>query len=154
MSKHKMETGPVMKRLMGRTSRIAMIAVVMAALGALGIHARPWIGQRLMPKSPVAANNPATSMVPQTGAVSTTLKSNGFQPAAVTRAGQFTLSISNQSGVDGLSLVLKRDSGEQVRQISMPAGTSTWSDVIDLPAGGYTLVEVNNPAWLFHITVQ
>jgi hypothetical protein len=139
---------------MGSKVRIVVTALVLVVISALAINARPWLGERLLAKSSSRTNMTAIQPVVQSGMVSTTLKSVGFEPASTTIGGAFTLSISNQSGVDGLNFVVKRDSGEQVREINVPAGTLSWSGVIDLPAGGYTMMEVNHPAWLYHITIQ
>lgn len=88
-------------------------------------------------------------------AVSVTVNANGFAPSEATcAAGNLNLSVSNQSGTEGLTLRLMRDSGELVQEIAMPQGTQQWSGEVMLSSGGYTLMEANHPAWLFHINAQ
>lgn len=87
--------------------------------------------------------------------VAVTVTATGFTPPEITlSAGSFNLSVTNQSGTDGLAMKLMRDSGEVVQEFTLSQGTQQWSGEVTLSAGGYTLTEANHPAWLFHITAQ
>jgi hypothetical protein len=93
----------------------------------------------------------------QTQAVSLTLGPNKFAPASVTRAaGPFRLEVTNQSGAQAFTLQLKRDNGGGgVHEWRVQSGAGqTWSETVELAQGGYTLSVAENPACLFHITVQ
>lgn len=91
----------------------------------------------------------------QTGTVSVVLGPDGFAPASVTHAsGTFSLAVENQSGAEEITLRLKHDGSGQVGEWTVPSGTQTWNQTVELAPGGYMLSEANNPAWLFHITVQ
>ena len=87
--------------------------------------------------------------------VAVVINAEGFTPSEATRAaGSFTLAVTNQSGAEGLTLRLTRDSGELVQEIAVGAQAQQSSVEVSLPAGGYTLTEANHPVWLFHITAQ
>ena len=92
----------------------------------------------------------------QTAQVSVTLRFEGFDPEETTvQAGRFLLAVSNQSGAEGLVLRINRDeTGELVRELTVPAGSQDWSAEVELGAGGYLLSEVDHPAWLLHIIAQ
>src|SRR5947209_10846866 len=125
----------------------ALAAVVVAAIvvvSAVGISARAWLGQ---PRATAAAGQGIEE-------VGITAKQDGFTPAQVTRAaGRFRLTVTNQSGKDGLTYRIYKPGGEEVYR-GQPTGSADWSEEFDLPAGQYVFSEVNNPAWLFYITVQ
>lgn len=136
-----MSTEPEKKRKLLHTvsNNLVRVVVVLGALSlcsTLAIGARAWF---------------ATTV----DAVSITVNAGGFAPSEATcAAGSLNLSVSNQSGAEALTLRLTRDSGELVQEISLPQGTSQWSGEVTLSSGGYTLMEVNHPAWLFHINAQ
>jgi hypothetical protein len=56
--------------------------------------------------------------------------------------------------VQGLTLQLYRSNGALVRETSIEQGSTSWSDVVNLEAGSYTLIADHNPAWTFNIQVQ
>jgi hypothetical protein len=41
-----------------------------------------------------------------------------------------------------------------MRELTVPVGESSLSEELDLVQGGYVLRAVDNPAWLFHLTLQ
>ena len=69
-------------------------------------------------------------------------------------AGRFTLRVDNQSERSGLTLRLVNEGGQTVRETQIAEGATEGSMALDLAAGRYTLVVVNYPAWLFHLTAQ
>lgn len=87
--------------------------------------------------------------------VTLTLRADGFTPAEMTRpAGRFLLTVDNRSGVEELILLLTREDGERVRELRIPPRMLDWNEMIDLPAGHYTLREANHPSWVCRITAQ
>lgn len=116
--------------------KLLLIAAVLVLFSTLTIGAHAWL------RAPLET-------------VSITVHATGFSPSEVTRAaGSFNLSVTNQSGAGELLLRLTRDSGELVREFSVPQGAQQGNAELELSAGGYTLTEANHPAWLFHITAQ
>jgi hypothetical protein len=98
---------------------------------------------------------PAPASPVQSEKVVTILRSSGFEPDAVTRTGgQFTLVVANRSGMNELRFLLKRSTGEQVREITVAPGTLEIKEPVDIPAGTYYLVEATHPSWVFHLTIQ
>ncbi len=127
---------PAVRILPQRRVRAVLLISAVLLCSTLTIGARAWL------RAPVET-------------VSVTATAEGFAPSEVTRsAGSFNLEVLNQSGAEGLTLKLMRDSGELVREMVLPPGAQQWSEEVDLPVGDYTLIEANHPAWLFHITAQ
>lgn len=102
-----------------------------------------------------AESAPGAAVTPAAGDVNVTINDRGFDPeSTVHAAGQFRLVVNNQSGVEGLTLKLNYERGGNISEMNIPAGSSSWSQELDLQPGTYILTEANHPAWLFHITVQ
>ncbi len=88
------------------------------------------------------------SIVQEPDEVVLTLKPEGFIPAEVTRdPGRFQLSVDNRSGVEELTLHLKRSDGTQLREMRIAPG-SDWSELLDLAPGNYTLSEASHSNWV------
>ncbi len=84
-----------------------------------------------------------------------TLTAEGFTPAEVTRTtGRFQLSVDNRSGVEELTLHLKRSDGTQLREMRVAGGGGDWSEVFDLTQGSYTLSEANHSNWVCQIIIN
>jgi hypothetical protein len=135
--------------------RIAGTIGLLLVFSGLVIGARLW----WVPAVAVASLKPATTTAQstaQTGPINVVLGQHGFVPASVVHtSGAFNLVVENQSGVEVITLRLRRDGvAGQVGEWMVPSGTQTWNQTVELASGGYMLSEVNNPAWLFHITVQ
>lgn len=130
----------------GRVSRrLVTAAALLALVPALGVFVRP---------KPAAVGR-YLGLAAQAEAVSLTLRAESFDPVRVSRdGGAFTLSISNQSGQDGVTLHLYRSDGERVREINIAAGSSGWSEAVSLTPGSYTLVAPDNPAWSCNLKIQ
>jgi hypothetical protein len=137
MSKEQTTAQEALRRQQGSRGRgLILIVAALLLLSTLTIGARAWL------RAPLET-------------VSITVHATGFAPSEMTRAaGSFNLAVANQSGAGELSLRLTRDSGELVREFSVPQGAQQGSAELELSAGGYTLTEANHPAWLFHITAQ
>jgi hypothetical protein len=77
-----------------------------------------------------------------------TLRPEGFDPAEVVRpAGRFMLSVDNRSGVEKVTLILKRGNGSKVVEVKVHNGNGDWGELIDLQPGRYTLTEADHPGW-------
>ena len=77
-----------------------------------------------------------------------TLRPEGFDPAEVMRpAGRFMLSVDNRSGVEKVTLILRRGNGSKVIEDKVLNGNGDWSELIDLQPGRYTLTEADHPGW-------
>lgn len=127
------------------TVSIAAIVILILALAVL-VWSKPLVVKRYLGLG---------AAQPQQADISLTLRSNGFDPASVQRgAGSFTLAINNQSGTNAVTLNLYRSNGEKVREISITAGTTEWSDAVSLTDGNYTLVAPDNPAWTCHFDIH
>src|SRR5437588_6709699 len=134
----RMLSGNNMSNATRRSTRAALVVLLLAVIVAVTAS---WRGSHAQVQPPSEAR--------------TTLHSTGFDPAHVTcAAGHIKLAVANESGTDGLTLRMKRMGGDVVREDQMPAGSSEWTGEYDLSAGNYVLSEVNNPAWLFYVTVQ
>ena len=83
-----------------------------------------------------------------------TLTPMGFEPAEVTRpAGRFLLAINDRSGQGDSRFVLRRSTGEQLREFRV-AGTPRkheWREVVNLPPGRYLLSDGDNPEPVCHL---
>jgi hypothetical protein len=133
----------VAQTVRARLGRGALITLTLLVFGSMAAGA-------------LAGYRAIRSRTEQTQSVTVVLSAEGFQPAEITRpAGQFTLLIESQSRSGELVLQLKRDGAREViREIRVPEGATSWSEELELAAGGYNLRAANNPAWLFHLTVQ
>ena len=82
------------------------------------------------------------------------LRSDGFKPNEITRPpGRFLLALQNHSSEEELSLVLKRETGDAVREVRMARKQSKFKDLLNLPPGRYVLVETKHPDWTCTITI-
>jgi len=133
------------ERLMKMMNKVPLRSVVAVALllllaGAVVLGASAWLRPH-----------------PQAETVSVELGSSKFTPGSATRGpGLFLLEVTNRSGRQAFTLQLRRDNGgDIVHEWGVQAGEGqTWSETVDLPQGGYNLSLAENPACLFHITVQ
>ncbi|HEY0324118.1 MAG TPA: hypothetical protein VGC66_24445 [Pyrinomonadaceae bacterium] len=135
---------------------IASVILLLIFISVAGIAAGAWSlsagGAKRLP-IPSCAAPPAS----QVETVSVVLGTRAFTPASTTRAaGAFRLEVTNQSGAQEVTLQLRRDNGGAlVQEWRVQSGAAqTWSEVIDLAQGGYTLSVAENPACLFHITLE
>ena len=80
--------------------------------------------------------------------VTLTLRSEGFDPSEIMRpAGPFMLSVDNRSGLDKVTLALRRGDGNKVLEIKVLDRYGDWSERIELQPGRYTLSETGHPDW-------
>ena len=83
------------------------------------------------------------------------LRSDGFKPNEITRPpGRFLLALQNHSSEEELSLVLKRETGDSVREVRMAKRQSKFKEFLHLPPGRYVLVETKHPEWTCTITIK
>jgi hypothetical protein len=83
-----------------------------------------------------------------------TVTPTGFEPAEITRPqGRFMLAIDNRSGLDAIDLYLEREKGNRVGGALKRKAKLAWRQVIELPAGTYSLRAANDESWQCRITL-
>ena len=135
-----------------RLCRSSIAALAMMAIITVSVLA---VGTRRGDRSATSVGGLTPQPTPQIiEEVTLTIREEGFTPAELTRpAGRFLLSIDNRSDAEEFTFLINLN-GKRMRQIRVQRGTLDWSELINLPAGHYTLTEVNHPAWVCRITVQ
>lgn len=82
------------------------------------------------------------------------LRSTGFSPREITRPqGKFLLAVDNRSGLDQVTLVLKREAGARLRDKPMSKDKSRWREVQDLHPGNHVLTERAHLEWVCRIMI-
>ncbi len=80
---------------------------------------------------------------------------HGFMPATIIRpSGPFLLVVDNQSGLPAITLLLSADISVPLRSVLVQREQRYWSEIVDLPAGNYTLREATHPRWVCDITIR
>ena len=129
-----------------RSGRVRAIRLLLVASFSLLL---PGVG-RLLPAAadgPLSAGKVAARQE-EPEEVTLTLHPDGFNPTEVVRpAGRFMLSVDNRSGVEKVTLILKRGNGRKVIEIKVLNGNGDWSELIELLPGRYTLTEADHPSW-------
>ncbi|HEY3104511.1 MAG TPA: hypothetical protein VGJ69_13040 [Pyrinomonadaceae bacterium] len=94
--------------------------------------------------------NVSTNLV---GAERITLRATGFEPSEITRPpAPFLLAVDNITGMGDMSFRLLQRNGLQLRDF--PANRKfRLRQIIELPPGQYSLVVVDHPDWVCHITI-
>jgi len=132
-----------------RLNKTAGPVLLIVLIGTAAVASAHFISAALAKKVPEAAGvaqpvQPPNMLEPQR----ITLTPMGFEPAEVTRpAGRFLLAINDRSGQGDRSFVLRRNTGEQLREFRL-AGTPRkheWREVVNLPPGRYLLGDGENP---------
>ncbi len=122
-------------------TRLFMVGFVSLLLLAAGRPAPTAAGRGLSPdKAPALPEEPDE--------VAITLRQEGFDLEEVVRpAGSFMLSVDNRSGVEKVTLILKRGNGSKVIEVKLFNGNGDWSELVELQPGRYTLTEADHPSW-------
>ena len=95
-----------------------------------------------------------TATVTKIDSLHLTLRTTGFEPAEITgHAGRFLLAVDNKTESNDVTVQLADASGASLRQVAMPLNKARWREVVNLPAGNYTLAEINHPDRICHITL-
>jgi hypothetical protein len=82
------------------------------------------------------------------------LKKLGFVPREITTAaGDYQLSVNNQSGVSEVSLGLEREHGARLHEARVKKERLRWRQNVRLTPGVYRLTEANHPDWVCRIVV-
>jgi hypothetical protein len=82
------------------------------------------------------------------------LRPDGFEPTAVSwPKGRFLLAINNHSGVNDITLLLDREVGGRVKEVTLKMRKQRGVGMLDLPPGNYVLTEANHPGWVCRITI-
>jgi hypothetical protein len=127
----------------GRVGAALLLSIVSFSLLLLGARGLPpAVAERALSADKVLAHQEEPEEV------TLTLRSDGFDPAEVMRpAGRFMLSVDNRSGVDAVTLILRRGNGSKVVEIKVLNGHGDWGESIELQPGRYTLIEADHPSW-------
>jgi uncharacterized cupredoxin-like copper-binding protein len=132
--------GPVLLIVLIATAAVASAHLISAALA------------KKVPKAAAVAQSIQPPNMLETQRI--TLTPMGFEPAEVTRpAGRFLLAIKDRSGQGDSRFVLRRSTGEQLREFRV-AGTPRkheWREVVNLPPGRYLLSDGDNPEHVCHL---
>ena len=76
------------------------------------------------------------------------LTPTGFEPNELERsAGKFILGIDNRIRSEEFSFEVVQENGHKVRQLKLPKGEIRLRKMLNLPAGRYSLREVDHPEW-------
>ena len=80
----------------------------------------------------------------------------GFEPKQIRRAAgtPFLLLVENRSGAPVVSLALNSSARLPLLTTPLPREKRLWSDVLNLPAGIYTLKETDHADWICTIVVE
>ena len=83
-----------------------------------------------------------------------TITRRGFEPREINRpASRFLLMLENRSELAAISLQLKREDGEVIREVRLTREEPDWNAVLALSAGRYLLTEARHPRWVCRITI-
>ena len=132
---------------------LSAIALVSArtrtnASSAKDAVAKPAIAERAVQSPPATAKQRIEGEIVR-------ITPHGFEPRQITRgAGPFLLVVENSSGLSAVSLLLNIGVGSPLRNALVRREQRTWSDIVDLPPGTYTLREVTHPGWVCNITIR
>lgn len=131
-----------------------VIGLSVAALG-LALLLSVWSGSASAVKH--RANLPEVS--PQSAnlleAELLVVRADGFHPREITRPpGRFLLALQNHSTADELSLVLRREGDNSMREVRTSKKQSKSRQFVDLSPGRYVLSEANHPDWSCTIIIR
>jgi hypothetical protein len=91
---------------------------------------------------------------PQAEFLPVMLRLGGFVPREISRpAGEYVLSVNNQSGVPEVELRLQRENGERVHEAKVLRRKPYWRQLVRLTPGTYLITEASHPGWVCRITV-
>jgi hypothetical protein len=80
---------------------------------------------------------------------------NGFSPATITHhAGNILLVIHNETGQNHVTMHLKNSAGGIVHDVPVISTRQDWHELVNLPAGQYTLIEDGHSNWTCQITIK
>ena len=132
--------GPVLLIVLIATAAVASAHLISAALA------------KKVPKAAAIAQSIQPPNMLETQRI--TLTPMGFEPAEVTRpAGRFLLAINDRSGQGDSRFVLRRSTGEQLREfrVAITPRKHEWREVVNLPPGRYLLSDGDNPEHVCHL---
>lgn len=79
---------------------------------------------------------------------------DGFDPKNITRpGGRFLLAINNRSGLEELTVQLRREDGTLLREARVNRKQPNWRSIVNLPEGTYQLTEANHSDWVCRIVI-
>ncbi len=132
---------------------LGALVAICVAIGVLSVSARIWNARQ-------NTNGVSTSSPTQEPsrskriAVRTTIYPTGFEPEEFNcPAGRVHLYIRNRTGLEDVSVILEKVSGERVHDVRMKDGELDSSQIVNLAPGQYRLREANNSTWVCNINI-
>jgi hypothetical protein len=126
-------------------------AILFAAL-TLGVLAVA--SNRLSQEGGEATDAQSNPNRPQAEMLPVMLRAGGFVPREISRpAGEYVLSINDQSGLQGVALRLDRENGNRMHEAKVSRRKPYWRQLLRLTPGTYLITEANHPEWVCRITV-
>ena len=131
---------------------ISLLFLVLTAALTLGVLAFATGKPNIEGRDPVEVRGNPNRL--QADLLPIMLRAGGFVPREISRpAGEYILSVNDQSGMPRLELRLVRDNGERTHEARLSRGKPYWRQVLRLTPGTYLLTEANHPEWVCRITV-
>lgn len=97
----------------------------------------------------------SAQQAPPPSLLTVTVSSQGITPGTATvNAGVLRLTIENQRALERMTLRISDQSGQLIREISLPDKTSEWKTEMNLAVGQYVITDVSNSSASCRITVQ
>jgi hypothetical protein len=124
-------------------------ALAALTLGALALDSvRPGPGNALTAEPPNKPDRPQTDFLP------VMLRAGGFVPREISRpAGEYVISVNDQSGAQGLTLRFDRENGGRLHEAKVSRRKPHWRQLLRLTPGTYLITEADHPDWVCRITV-
>lgn len=87
-----------------------------------------------------------------------TIRPAGFEIKQISRLKKnpFFLIIENRTGLRELTFQINKENGQKANEkdLKSPTGKLSWTGVVDLPPGTYSLTELNHREWVLAITIE
>jgi flagellar hook assembly protein FlgD len=97
----------------------------------------------------------SAQQTPAPAQLTLTVSSQGITPGTATvNAGVIRLTIENQKTLERVTLHISDQSGQLVREISVPDKSTQWNTELNLAVGQYVISDVSNSSASCRITVQ
>jgi hypothetical protein len=131
---------------------VALLCVPVSAALTLGVLALGSV--KSDPGHGKAADAQGNPNRPQAEFLPVMLRSGGFVPREISRpAGEYVLSVNNQSRLAEVNLRLARENGERVHEAKVLRRKPYWRQLVRLTPGTYLITEASHPDWVCRITV-
>jgi hypothetical protein len=128
-----------------------LVALILGLASVMSLWASAKVGLlgATAARSPQVVQHEPPTPAPASITVETVrLTPTGFEPNELERsAGKFILGIDNRIRSEEFSFEVVQENGHKVRQLKLPKGEIRLRKMLNLPAGRYSLREVDHPEW-------